>query len=601
MKEIDNEPFDNSETDGGENAPESGAEKYTEEDVIPLSVSDIETEDIEDDFALPEDGMLFDGAYCDDEDDDFDADDNGDTYADIEPEDDFLAAADEEPDNGGNDNENGAKRGMSKSLKIFLAVIIIIAAAAAGFYAWGILSAPKTVIMRNTYIEDINVGGKTYDEAAELMASSNLLNDQVITLVSGESTYTINGSEIGITPNLADTVSNAFNYGKTSNAFVNGFLNIKSLFAKTTIIPAGAIDSSLLAEKINEFGVSLHGELANHYVEINTEDFTAVIWPGHSGYNPYDENSYAAAEQTVIEYLNNSSYYNIPVELPVSAPAELTLEAFDAAGYAESSDAYFAVENNEVTIVPEQNGRYIDKEEAAAILPQVTEGGDAVKIPYYILYPDITAEQLGAKLFNSTLASYSTSYGGSTENRKANVARAAELINGTVIAAGETFSFNDTVGNRTVENGFYTATEYVNGESVEGIGGGTCQVSTTLYSAVLYADLGIVSRTNHEMTVGYVPLGQDATVAYGGIDFKFKNTSDYPIKIKTTADGTTITVSIIGTAWEPERTVEIKHSTTTEGEDTIVESTRYVYENGVLMSTDPLGKSRYKPHKETED
>lgn len=186
-------------------------------------------------------------------------------------------------------------------------------------------------------------------------------------------------------------------------------------------------------------------------------------------------------------------------------------------------------------------------------------------MPFYVSYPTVDENTLREKLFSATLSSYSTSYGSSTANRCANVARAASLINGKVIAPGDVFSFNDTVGHRTIENGFSTAKEYVDGKSVDGIGGGTCQVSSTLYSAVLYADLSIVERLNHMMTVGYIPLGQDATVSDGGVDFKFKNNTDYPIKVSAYTSGATITVSIIGTDWEPHREVKISNTSSTSG------------------------------------
>ncbi|MGN0150490.1 MAG: VanW family protein, partial [Clostridia bacterium] len=205
---------------------------------------------------------------------------------------------------------------------------------------------------------------------------------------------------------------------------------------------------------------------------------------------------------------------------------------------------------------------------------------------------------LNSKLFANTMASYSTSYGSSTANRASNVARAASLINGKVLAPGEVFSFNSTVGKRTVANGFSTAPEYVNGKTVDGIGGGTCQVSSTLYNAVLYSDLDIVSRTNHMFTVSYVPNGQDATVADGGPDFKFKNNTDYPIKISAYTGGGKITVSIIGTDWEPKREVKINNSTSySSNGDTLVRTTRTVYANGEVINTETLPSSTYKQHK----
>ena len=97
------------------------------------------------------------------------------------------------------------------------------------------------------------------------------------------------------------------------------------------------------------------------------------------------------------------------------------------------------------------------------------------------------------------------------------------------------------------------------------------------------------------MTVGYIPLGQDATVSDGGVDFKFKNNTDYPIKVSAYTSGATITVSIIGTDWEPHREVKISSTSSTSGKNTVVHSTRYVYANGELISTDTLNTSTYMP------
>jgi len=105
--------------------------------------------------------------------------------------------------------------------------------------------------------------------------------------------------------------------------------------------------------------------------------------------------------------------------------------------------------------------------------------------------------------------------------------------------SGEVFSFNDVVGPRTVANGFKIAKEYVNGKIVDGVGGGVCQVSSTLYSAVLFADLETVERQNHMFTVSYIPLGRDAAVAYNELDFKFKNNTNWPIKIVSSVKNNT--------------------------------------------------------------
>ena len=125
---------------------------------------------------------------------------------------------------------------------------------------------------------------------------------------------------------------------------------------------------------------------------------------------------------------------------------------------------------------------------------------------------------------------------GRHDNRRHNVRLAAEAVNNLVLNPGDTFSFNKTVGQRTLERGYKPAGAYVGGEVVDEVGGGICQVSSMLYHNALYADLEIVSRRNHMFTVSYLPLGIDATINWGTIDFKFKNNTEYPIRIVTHYD-----------------------------------------------------------------
>ena len=465
-----------------------------------------------------------------------------------------------------------------------LAVIIILFIAASALN-------PDNKVARNIWIGDVYVGGKTYTETLSAIENSDLMQNQQIMLKCGDDYYGFSGSDVEAYINPEETAKIAFNYGKSGHFFKDGFDGIRVLFAKLTLSPAADLNTDLLSQVLTRFGKDIYGELKQHSVEFN--DTSAIVTPGTSGF----DGDVSTALEEVEKAFKSAAYNPIKVTLKSAAPDDFTIETFDHVCYKDPVDAHFEVANNEVNIIPEENGRYLNKDEAKTYLSKIKEGGEKVSIPIYLSYPTVTAEMLKGKLFNATLASYSTNYGSSTANRAANVARAAKLINGTVLNVGEVFSFNGVVGPRTKENGFYPATEYVNGKSVEGIGGGTCQVSTTLYSAVLYADLNIVSRINHMMTIGYAPLGQDATVAYNSVDFKFKNSTDYPIKIQATANGSTLTVSIVGTAWEPAREVKLSHSTSKSGENTIVDSIRYVYSNGQLISTDKLGRSVYQPHK----
>lgn len=542
-----------------------------------------EIEDSENDVPIEDDGDDFEDDFSDG----IDYGQENDNTDAAETED----FADDMPGDGKKEKRKGLSESQKKALKgvgIGAGVVVGICLC---IYIYGCVTVPKDVIQRNVYIEDNDVSGLTYDEAVAKLQNASLLGNAKITLKCNDQTYEMSGADIGLSANLEDTVDKAMRYGKTGNILIDGFANALQLFSKHEVVPNAMADEATVREKLTEFGNQIYGELVEHQLEIG--DGVVVVTPGHSG---FDGNTDTAFEE-VTEALDNEKFDNISVTLKSGSPHDLTVDQVDGFTYCDPVDAYYDIQGNDVMVIKEVPGRYINRDETANLITQVHEGGPTVNIPYYVSYASVTADQLQSKLFNATIASYSTSYGTSTANRCANVARAASKINGVVLAPGQVFSFNDTVGPRSVANGFYTAKEYVNGETVDGIGGGTCQVSSTLYNAVLYSDLSIVSRTNHMFPVGYCPIGQDATVADSGVDFKFMNSMDYPIKISAVTSGYTITVSIIGTQRDDPRTVKIENTSKAVGADTSVHSVRYVYNSaGELISTDDLGNSYYLAH-----
>lgn len=189
-----------------------------------------------------------------------------------------------------------------------------------------------------------------------------------------------------------------------------------------------------------------------------------------------------------------------------------------------------------------------DLESAKTQFASLAEG-ETMRVELEITMPERTKEQLNGLLFRDELGRCETDIGG-TNNRLSNVITAAKAFDGVVLAPGQVFSYNDALGPRTVENGYKAAPAYIGGKTVDEVGGGICQDSSTLYMAVLRANLEIVERTNHMYTVGYVPNGMDATVVYNAIDFKFKNNTEYPIRIRAQVDGRKLTVTITGTEKE---------------------------------------------------
>lgn len=211
----------------------------------------------------------------------------------------------------------------------------------------------------------------------------------------------------------------------------------------------------------------------------------------------------------------------------------------------EPADAYF---NEDFTIVPEVNGCWFQVAEAEDLW-KAAQPGDLVEIPLELTYPENTEESLSAMLYRDKLGSQTTYYTWSNDNRISNINLVAEKLNGHIMLPGEVFSYNEYVGQRTKEAGFLEAGAYDNGEVVQEVGGGICQVSSTLYCASMYAQLETVERTNHYFKVDYLDYGLDATVSWPGPDFKFRNCRDYPIKIVATCDNEekSLTIEIWGT------------------------------------------------------
>ena len=226
---------------------------------------------------------------------------------------------------------------------------------------------------------------------------------------------------------------------------------------------------------------------------------------------------------------------------PVTVPcAELTGESLSQEVYVAPQSPTAGADGKPTPTVV---GHSVDAEKAQTILDE-TAPGESCSIPLIFLQPDLSAaEQL---LYRDLLASSKT-YMAGTANRRNNIRLAAKAVDGTILMPGETFSYNKTVGERTAAKGYKEATVYVAGQDKQELGGGICQLASAIYYCTLYADLQIVSRTNHRFAVTYVPYGLDATVAWPSLDYKFKNNTDYPIKISATTDGNDLIVKFYGT------------------------------------------------------
>lgn len=283
-------------------------------------------------------------------------------------------------------------------------------------------------------------------------------------------------------------------------------------------------------------------------------------------------------------------------------------------------DASFTITPaNTMDISKETSGKGVDVTALAAQVQKIdiSQPENELKVSFKEEPPKLTAAVLAKEKITGLMAGYTTYFDPSQTDRTDNVRLAANALNGAVIAPGETFSFNKRVGERTAGKGYQDAYIIVNGQFVEGRGGGICQASSTLYNTVLQADLPITQRTNHDLAITYVPLGQDATVAWPNLDLQFRNDSGGYILIRTKMGKDSLTIDFYGQP-QPGRQVIIKDSSTpvpppeqkvtdnslARGQERVkqagvqgytVTSTRTVLLNGKVVKTEALDSSYYAP------
>lgn len=327
-----------------------------------------------------------------------------------------------------------------------------------------------------------------------------------------------------------------------------------------------------------------------------------------------------AAVQKVMETLAAHQPGELELQTITEAPEIPDLDELYTMIYCAPADAYYDVDaDNNTIIVKEVIGYDIDID---LIRKELTEGTWAEKtFVKQEIQPAVTAETLPNQYFKDLLGQAVTYYNPAEANRTVNVGLATLAINDTVVLPGQTFSFNRVVGERTAEKGYKPATVFQNGGMQEGLGGGICQVSSTLYVASLYAEMDQISRYVHAYKVSYVDLGMDATLYYGSLDYVFRNNTDEPIRIVSKASNGTLTISIYGKETRASnRTIKFKTVVLETYEQTMkyvedsslapgtekkvrsgmpgykVELYKQIYVDGVLQQEVKINTSKYSPY-----
>lgn len=507
--------------------------------------------------------------------------------------------------------ENEKNRKRTKKIIIIIGICIIVLLCMSTVFA--VLNMTNEKVINGVYISDINVSNLTKKELEQkLQEITEEMSARKIVLKYQELETAINLNDIDLQYNLDEITNQAYNIGRDSNIFVNNFAIIKSTLLKTKLNMDIKYNEELIDKKIEEMGAILPGAVEEYAYYIEGEEL--VITKGKPGLSIEKEKLKKQIREAIYKIGKNEEIINVPVKQ--KEPDKIDMEKIHDEIYKEPVDAY--ITQNPTTVHPNVNGVNfaISVEEATKLLE---EDKEEYRVPLKITVANKTIRDLGEEAFPDVLGTFTTRYDATNKNRSNNISLAAQKINGTVILPGETFSYNKTVGKRTKAAGFKEAGAYAGGKVIQEVGGGICQVSSTLYNAVVYANLEITERSNHCFESSYVAAGRDATVSWGTLDFKFKNNRQYPVKIEASANSGVNKITIKGIKEDKEYEVVIQSKVTSiiqmpvqyqensdmnEGEERIIQyghngCTSVTYKilklNGATISTELMSTDYYKP------
>ncbi len=457
--------------------------------------------------------------------------------------------AEEEPETTSHVKTESAKKitfCICLSLSIVLAIFLVLST------IFALLNVNNTRILSGIYIDTVNVSGLTKEEAKE--ALSNALNNNLaltIRIYNGDYETSFLPEQIEAKFDIDAAIDAAYRIGRDGSFIQNNYTILFTLLEPVSIQPTLQYNE----EALNSIASSIAEKLPDKVIEPSyyVEDSNLIITKGHSG-NVVDTES---LKQQMITSIQNTRETKKEIEIPVNYVEcqAIDLDAIYQEVKKAPQDAYYT--SDPFVVYPHVNGVdfAISLEEAKKLLE---EDKEEYTIPLQSIPPAVTTNQIGTEAFPDLLSSFKTYYYESNVNRTTNLKLSASKINGTVLLPGEVFSYNQVVGKRTIEAGYRDAAIYSGGKVVDGLGGGICQISSTLYDAVVLANLEIVERSNHGFVTSYLDAGWDATVVYGAIDFKFKNSRKYPIKIVASVSNGVAEFQIFGKKEEVEYEVDIE-------------------------------------------
>ncbi|MCL2249547.1 MAG: VanW family protein [Oscillospiraceae bacterium] len=455
----------------------------------------------------------------------------------------------------------GAKKFVRVASIILLVLLVCAAGVAAGF---GYYVNNVDTIFPNVSVEGFDLSGLTFQEATDrLIAHGYEANADNIsaTIVFPEGVkFSVTAVELGLSRNAREAATVAFSVGRGGSIIDKSIAYAQALLEPTEInyLNSAHIDDSIIRTRVSEYTNAFNSTIHESELEINSSEITFV--KGSAFQYAVESDVFDLMMFTLQRAIEENAHLTANYMPTASTGEVINLASILAEVHVEpisSEFVYEVIENgdddSERTLVMGGTesviGRTFDLEEAEQKLDAAVNG-EKIVIPIVDLYPKFTQEQIDDMILRDTLGELTTNIGGNA-NRLHNITLASNKINGTILLPGEEFSFNSIVGQRTRANGFRDAGGFIGGRLTDVVGGGICQVSSTIYATLLQTaifgeDILITERTPHSLTISYLPDGRDASIVWGNRNFRFRNMFDFPIKIETIVDGRYMNVRIIG-------------------------------------------------------
>lgn len=428
-------------------------------------------------------------------------------------------------------------------IAICVTVIMIAIAITVGCVYFSNIDQDGT-ILENLTVAGVDVGGMTQAEAISAVqaATDTTYTKQAMTVKVLDSQVEISPETSGASLNVKAAVKAAYKYGRSGSSSQQKSEQETAMNTgyAVDITPYLDLNTEAIRAALEELGTNYSTTLSQSTYEV-TGTAPEQILVVNLGMPEYGLDLNALYQKVLDAY--NQNIFLVEGECGMIQPEPIDLAGILDTYYIAPVNASLDPDTYEV--VEGSDGYGFDLEGAKKKLEQAAFG-TTVEIPFTAIPPEVCAKDLSAVLYRDELATYTATHE-SDNNRDTNLRLACEAINGLILYPGDVFSYNNALGQRTAARGYKPGPSYSGNETIETVGGGICQVSSALYYCAMVADLDILARDNHGFATSYMPLGMDATVSWGSIDFRFRNNTDYPIRIEATASGGSTTVTLIGT------------------------------------------------------